>query len=88
MYKETLTKDLSKLRYLESASQTSGQFLTKVGFSLLFLVIVYVVAVSSGGSETYSAFIVAAGVCGMRSRNLSEASIGCFASTRQRVWPS
>jgi len=64
VYKETLTKDLSKLRYLETATQTSAQFLTKVGFALLFLVIVYVIAVASGGSETYNAFIVAAGVCG------------------------
>lgn len=64
MYKETLTKDLAKLRHIESAAQTSRQFLTKIGFALLFLVIVYLIAAVSTGGDVYGPFVIAAGVCG------------------------
>jgi PiT family inorganic phosphate transporter len=64
VYKETLTKDLAKLRHIESATQTSRQFLAKSGFALLFLVIVYLIASVTTGGDVYGPFVIAAGVCG------------------------
>lgn len=64
MYKETLTKDLAKLRHIESAAQTNRRFLTNSGFALLFLVIVYLIASVTNGGHVYGPFVIAAGVCG------------------------
>ena len=64
MYKETLTKDLAKLRHIESAAQTNRRFLTNSGFALLFLVIVYLIASVMNGGHVYGPFVIAAGVCG------------------------
>ena len=64
MFKETLTKDLSKLRYLEAAAAGSQHFLAKTGFALLFLVIVFLIASVSNNHDAYGPFVIAAGVCG------------------------
>ena len=64
VYKETLTKDLAKLRHIESAAQTNRQFLTNSGVALLFLVIVYLIASVTSGGDVYGPFVIAAGVCG------------------------
>tara|TARA_B100000676_G_scaffold312860_1_gene389400 strand:+ start:482 stop:1954 length:1473 start_codon:yes stop_codon:yes gene_type:complete len=64
LFKETLTKDLSKLRYLEAAAASSQHFLAKTGFALLFLVIVFLIASVSNNHDAYGPFIITAGVCG------------------------
>ena len=53
MFKETLTKDLSKLRYLEAAAAGRLHFLAKTGFALLFLVIVFLIASVSNNHDAY-----------------------------------
>ena len=64
MYKETLSKDLTKLRYIEAAAEGSRHFLAKTGFAFLFLVVVFLIASASNGNDAYALFVIAAGVCG------------------------
>ena len=64
MYKETLSKDLAKLRYIEAAAEGSRHFLAKTGFAFLFLVVVFLIASASNGNDAYAPFVIAAGVCG------------------------
>lgn len=64
MFKETLAKDLAKFGHIEAAAQSSRHFLTKIGFALLFLIIVYLIAAVSTGGDVYGPFVIAAGVCG------------------------
>ena len=64
MFKETLSKDLTKLSYLQSAIESSRLLPTKIGFAFLFLVVVFLLVSLSNGSNTYATFVIAAGVCG------------------------
>ena len=64
MYKETLSKDLTKLRHIEAAAEGSRHFLAKTGFASLFLVVVFLIASASNGDDAYAPFVIAAGVCG------------------------
>ena len=64
MYKETLSKDLTKLVSLESAAFSLSRRYAGVGVAVVFLAIVWIAAsVMSAGADN-QAFIVAAGVLG------------------------
>jgi len=64
MYKETLSKDLTKLVLIESATMEIGKRLARVGLAVLFLVIVWVAANAVTTGLDNQAYIVAAGVIG------------------------
>ena len=64
MYKETLNKDLSKLAQIESITSQSARNFTKVGLSVLFLAVVWVIANAVTTGLDNQAYVVAAGVIG------------------------
>ncbi len=64
MYKETLNKDLDKFVRVESATTDTARNFSKVGLSVLFLAIVWVVANAVTVGLDNQAYIIAAGVIG------------------------
>lgn len=64
MYKETLSKDLTKLAALEMATQSLGRQFSKIGWALLFLAISANIATIATIGMDNQLFIIAAGVIG------------------------
>lgn len=64
MYKETLSKDLSKLAAVEHATQSLSRQFSRIGWALLFLAITSNVAMIATVGMDHQMFIVAAGVIG------------------------
>jgi len=64
MYKETLSKDLSKLAAVEYATQALSRRFSRIGWALLFLAITSNVAMIATVGMDHQLFIVAAGVIG------------------------
>ena len=64
MYKETLSKDLSKLAAVEHATQALSRRFSRIGWALLFLAITSNVAMIATVGMDHQLFIVAAGVIG------------------------
>jgi PiT family inorganic phosphate transporter len=64
MYKETLSKDLSKLAAVEHATQSLSRQFSRIGWALLFLAITSNVAMIATVGMDHQLFIVAAGVIG------------------------
>ena len=64
MYKETLSKDLTKFQHLQSAAVLSGRPITSFGLALLFLLIVWVGVMTVTGEAENSTIIIIAGIIG------------------------
>ncbi|MEX2616131.1 MAG: inorganic phosphate transporter [Alphaproteobacteria bacterium] len=64
MYKETLSKDLTKIGKVSAAAQATALRAAMIGLALLFLVIVWIFTNLVSGDGANSGMIVAAGVIG------------------------
>ena len=64
MFKETLSKDLTKLGRIEEATHDVAQSFAKIGLGLLFLVAIWAAASLVTGEMENRAFIIIAGVLG------------------------
>jgi inorganic phosphate transporter, PiT family len=64
MYKETLSKDLTKLVSLETATYSLARGMTGIGIAVVFLVLVWIAASVITAGVDNQAFIIAAGVIG------------------------
>jgi PiT family inorganic phosphate transporter len=64
VYKETLSKDLDKLVSVETATSETARNFAKVGLSVLFLAMVWVVANAVTSGLDNQAYIIAAGIIG------------------------
>lgn len=64
MYKETLSKDLSKLSNVQAATVETAHQLTRIGLAIVFLIIVSMLAFILTGSTEHRLFIIFAGVVG------------------------
>ena len=64
MFKETLSKDLTKLGRIEEATHDVAQSFAKIGLGLLFLVAVWAAATLISGEMENRVFIIIAGVLG------------------------